>query len=79
MDVPNNLNPFTTTISTSFTRSNWIIDAINNPFKFRGIYFSILTFTSHLDDFLVLDGHVVVTFYLPPTVQTNSLTTLPPP
>jgi len=78
MDAPHFPNSFTIDILTYFSSTNWSTNVVDNPVVLRGIAHSTLTFTRSLDIPLVLDGFVVVTFFLQPTIYNNLLINLFP-
>jgi len=78
-DAPNFLNSFITDILAYFLRNNWNINVVENSVTFKGIRHFTLTFAHNLDILIVLDGPVVVSFYVPPTTYINPSINLFPP
>jgi len=79
MDAPNSLNHFSAITSAYFLGMDWSINLVNNFVTFRGMGYTILTFTSYLVTPQVLNEPIVVTFFMPHVVHINPLINLFPP
>jgi len=76
MDAPNFPNSFTVDISAYFLGNDWSTNVIENSISFRAITYSTLTFAQLKDVSLVLDGHVIITFFVSSTTYKNPLINL---
>jgi len=69
MDAPNFPHSFSADIVAYFYGDGWSINVVENSLSFREIAYSILTSIQSPRIPLVLDGSVVVSFFLPPTAH----------
>ena len=76
MDTPNPVQSFSANISAFFLGNDWRINVIEISVPFRGVAFPVFAFTNFEDVHLTLEGPVVVTFYMPPTIHNNPIINL---
>ena len=76
MDAPNPAQSFFANISAFFPRNDWRTNVTENSVRFRGVAFTVFAFTNFEDVPLTLEGPVVVTFFMPPTIHNNPIINL---
>jgi len=79
MVVPNMPDPFFADIVVVFPRNARQTNAVNNSMTFQGTRNSTITFLNAPNAPVVLEGQIVVTFYLFPIVQMNHIHNIFPP
>jgi len=63
-------------ISAFFSENDWRTNVTENSVLFRGVAFTIFFFSNFEDVPLTLEGRVVVTFFMPPTIHNNPIINL---
>jgi len=74
MDAPNPTLSFSVNILAFF--NNWKTNVTENSVTFKGVAYTIFAFTNIEDIPLTLEGPVVVTFCIPPTIHNNQIINL---
>jgi len=76
MDTSNPAQSFSANILAFFPGNDWRTNVIENSVTFWGVAFITFAFTNFEDVPLTLEGPIVVTFYMPPTIHNNPIINL---
>jgi len=76
MIKPNLAQSFSANISAFFSGNDWRTNVTEISVTFWGVPFTVFSFTNFEDVPLTLEGPVVVTFYMPPTIHNNPIINL---